>query len=104
MTYSEAKNYLLHCIDEAKSKDWASGIKFALATIEKATERYKPITLQERDAEPRRLKAILDVETNDIYILKTTKGFAEEYMGMTIEDREADKKTDDYYRGAQEEY
>lgn len=73
MTYSEAKNYLLHCIDEAKSKDWASGIKFALATIEKATERYKPVTLQEHDAEPRRLKAILDMETNDIYILKTTK-------------------------------
>lgn len=39
MTYSEAKNYLLHCVDEAKSKDWASGIKFALATIEKATEQ-----------------------------------------------------------------
>lgn len=38
ITYEEAKNYLLHCIDEAKSKDWASGIKFALATIEKATE------------------------------------------------------------------
>ena len=43
MTYPEAKNYLLHCIDEAKSKDWASGIKFALVTIEKAIERYKPI-------------------------------------------------------------
>jgi len=39
MTYAEAKNYLLHCVDEAKSKDWASGIKFALATIEKATEQ-----------------------------------------------------------------
>lgn len=36
MTYSEAKNYLLHCIDEAKSKDWADGIKFALIIIEKA--------------------------------------------------------------------
>ena len=38
MTYTEAKNYLLHCIDEAKSKDWASGIKFALIILEKATE------------------------------------------------------------------
>ena len=38
MTYEEAKNYLLHCVDEAKSKDWASGIKFALATIEATTE------------------------------------------------------------------
>ena len=53
-------------------------------TIKETTERYKPIILQEHDAEPRRLKAILDVKTNDIYILKTTKGFAEG-MGMTIE-------------------
>lgn len=95
MTYAEAKNYLLHCIDEAKSQDWASGIKFALATIEKATERYKPVTLQEHDAEPRRLKAILDMETNDIYVLKTTKEFAEEYMGMTIEDRNVDEESED---------
>jgi hypothetical protein len=51
--------------------------------------RYKPIILQEHDAEPRRLKAILDVKTNDIYILETTKGFAEG-MGMTIEIRESD--------------
>lgn len=36
MTYAEAKNYLLHCIDEAKSKDWAAGIKFALTIIENA--------------------------------------------------------------------
>ncbi len=50
------------------------------------TGRYKPIILQEHDAEPRRLKAILDVETNGIYILETTKVFAES-MGMTIEDR-----------------
>lgn len=49
------------------------------------TERYKPIILQEHDAEPRTMRAILDVETNDIYILETTKGFAES-MGMTIEE------------------
>lgn len=49
------------------------------------TERYKPIILQEHAAEPIRVKAILDVETNDIYILKTTKGFAES-MGMIMEE------------------
>lgn len=38
MTYTEAKSYLFHCIDEAKSKDWADGIKFALIIIEKAIE------------------------------------------------------------------
>lgn len=49
------------------------------------SQRYKPIILQEHDAEPRTMRAILDTETNDIYILKTTKGFAES-MGMTIEE------------------
>jgi len=58
---------------------------------EKTTERYKPIILQEHDAEPRRLKAILDTETNDIYILETTRGFAE-HMGMIIEEVNADEK------------
>lgn len=48
--------------------------------------KYKPIILQEHDAEPRTMRAILDVETNDIYILETTKGFAKS-MGMTIEGR-----------------
>ena len=59
-------------------------------TILEAT-RFRPIVLQEHDAEPRRLKAILDVKTNGIYILETTKGFAES-MGMTIEDRNADEE------------
>lgn len=54
-------------------------------------ERYEPIILQEHDAEPRRLKAILDMETNDIYILETTKGFAEG-MGMTIEIKESESE------------
>lgn len=58
--------------------------------IKGITERYKPIILQEHDAEPRRLKAILDVETNGIYILETTKVFAES-MGITIENRNADE-------------
>lgn len=49
------------------------------------TQRYKRIILQEHDAEPRTMRAILDMETNDIYILETTKGFAE-HMGMTIEE------------------
>lgn len=59
-------------------------------TRTETTERYKPIILQEHDAEPRRLKAILDVETNGIYVLETTKGFIES-MGITIEDRNADE-------------
>ena len=58
---------------------------------EETVERYKPIILQEHDAEPRTMRAILDVETNDIYILETTKGFAEG-MGMTIEEVNLDAK------------
>ena len=61
--------------------------------IRETTERYKPITLQEHDAEPRRLKAILDTKTNGIYILETTKEFAE-YMGITIEDRNDDAESE----------
>lgn len=56
-------------------------------------KRYKPIILHEHDAEPIKLKAILDVETDSIYILETTKGFAED-MGMTIEEVEEDEDGD----------
>lgn len=66
----------------------------ALKMKQETIERYKPIILQEHDAEPRRLKSILDVKTNDIYILKTTKGFVE-YMGITIEDRNVDGEGED---------
>lgn len=48
-------------------------------------KRYKPIILHEHDAEPRKLRAILDTKTDKIYILETTKGFAES-MGMNIEE------------------
>ena len=53
-------------------------------TISEAT-RFKPIVLQEHDAEPRRLRAILDTKTEDIYVLETTLGFIKT-MGMTIEE------------------
>lgn len=56
-------------------------------------KRYKPIILQEQDAEPRKLRAILDMKTDGIYILETTKGFAED-MGMTIEEVEEDEDDD----------
>lgn len=56
-------------------------------------KRYKPIILHEHDAEPIKLRAILDRETDSIYILETTKGFAEA-MGMTIEEVEEDEDSD----------
>lgn len=58
-------------------------------TISEAT-RFKPIILQEHDAEPRRMKAILDTETDYIYIMETTVGFVES-MGMTIKERGYDE-------------
>lgn len=49
-------------------------------------QRYKPIILQEHDAEPRTMKAIIDTETDEIYVRKLTRKDAE-ILGMTIEDR-----------------
>ena len=48
-----------------------------ILNYEEKMPRYKSIILQEHDAEPRTLRAILDTETNNIYILETTKGFVE---------------------------
>lgn len=56
-------------------------------------KRYKPIILHEHDAEPIKLRAILDVKTGGIYILETTKEFAEG-MGMTIKEVNADEDGD----------
>lgn len=47
--------------------------------------RYKPIIMQEHDAESRRLRAILDTATDEIYIYKLTKQTAD-FLGITIED------------------
>ena len=49
--------------------------------------RYKPIILQEHDAESRRLKSILDTETEEIYVRTLTKQTAD-YLGITIEEGE----------------
>ena len=74
-------------------------IKKVIETImdefnDQRAERYKPIILQEHDAEPRTLRAILDTETDEIYLCKLTRRFAE-CMGMTIEEVNADGKTED---------
>lgn len=52
-------------------------------------QRYKPIILQEHDAEPRTMRAILDTATDEIYICKLTRQGAE-ILGMTIEEVNAD--------------
>ena len=51
--------------------------------------RYRPIILQENDAEPRRLRAILDTATEEIYVRMLTKQGAD-ILGITIE--ESDKE------------
>lgn len=48
-------------------------------------QRYKPIILQEHDAEPRTMRAILDTATDEIYVCKLTRQGAE-ILGMTIEE------------------
>lgn len=56
---------------------------------EETTERYKPIILQEHDAEPRTMRAILDTATDEIYVCKLSRQGAE-ILGMTIEEVNAD--------------
>lgn len=46
--------------------------------------RYKPVILQEHDAEPRRLNAILDTKTMEVYVKAALIGF-------TIEEVDADE-------------
>jgi hypothetical protein len=61
--------------------------KMAIKALE--AQRYKPIILQEHDAEPRTMKAIIDTETDEIYICRLTRQGAE-LLGMTIEEVNAD--------------
>lgn len=56
---------------------------------EEKLPRYKSIILQEHDANPRTLRAILDTETEEIYVCKLTTQGAE-LLGMTIEEVNAD--------------
>lgn len=51
--------------------------------------RYKPVILQEHDAEPRTMRAILNTATDEIYVCKLTRQGAE-ILGMTIEEVNAD--------------
>jgi len=56
-----------------------------ILNYEEKLQRYKPIILQEHDAEPRSMMAIIDTETDEIYVCKLTKRSAE-FLGMTIEE------------------
>lgn len=57
---------------------------------EETTERYKPIILQEHDAEPRRLRAILDTATDEIYVCELTRQGAD-ILGITIEEKKNER-------------
>lgn len=58
-----------------------------ILNYEEKSPRFKPIILQEHDAEPRKMRAIIDTTTDEIYICKLTKQGAE-LLGMTIEEVE----------------
>ena len=58
-------------------------LEMAIKALEQ--QRYKPIILQEHDAEPRTMRAILDTATYEIYVCKLTRQGAE-ILGMTIEE------------------
>lgn len=83
-------------------EDWLSevnltkeNIKIAFAGLRATaleSQRYKPIILQEHDAEPRTMKAIIDTATDEIYVCKLTKQGAK-ILGMTIEEVNADEQS-----------
>lgn len=86
MTNEKAREVLQEQIDRYGQEYDAEGIE-ALEIAIKALEqqRYKPIILQEHDAEPRTMRAILDTATYEIYVCKLTRQGAE-ILGMTIEE------------------
>lgn len=55
--------------------------------------RYRPIILQEHDAEPRRMKSLLDTATEEIYVRMLTKQGAD-ILGITIEESDIDGDDD----------
>jgi len=95
MTNEEAIEYNKNLIEYMKITDKESEYKFleenyealdmAIQALE--SQRYKPIILQEHDAEPRTMRAILDTATQEIFVCKLTKQGAE-ILGMTIEEVE----------------
>lgn len=54
-------------------------------------QKYKPIILQEHDAEPRTMRAIMDMETEEIYVYGYSKRTVD-MVGMTIEKVTADEE------------
>lgn len=86
MTNEEAKKIIKQFRDrQGNSSDDIEAFDMAIKSL-----RYRPIILQEHDAEPRRMRAILDTKTEEIYVYKLTRKDAELFR-MTIEEDENDK-------------
>lgn len=85
MTKEEAVKILKGAIKKPNTKDGYLGQALDMAIQALESQRYKPIILQEHDAEPRTMRAIMDTETEEIYVNKLTRQDAEIY-GMTIEE------------------
>lgn len=79
-------------VPQDNSKELKEAYDMAIQALE--SQRYKPIILQEHDAEPRTMRAILDTETEEIYVCKLTRQGAEIY-GMTIEEVRQNDNADD---------
>lgn len=85
MTLAEAKKiiksecYIADLLDLDRTQMVNTALDMAIQAL-----RYRPIILQEHDAEPRRLRAILDTATEEIYVCRLTKQGAD-ILGITIE-------------------
>lgn len=73
------------CTPDRNNPEWVRMETANLMAIKAL--RYQPIILQEHDAEPRRLRAILDTVTEEIYVCRLTKQDADD-ANTTIEEVE----------------
>lgn len=78
--YKNCYNY-----ETKQIEDYSMRKEFEAKELASKALRYKPVILQEHDAESRRLKAILDTATEEIYVKKMTKRGAD-LLGITIEE------------------
>lgn len=78
--YENCYNYETQQIEDVSMRR-----EFEAKELASKALRYKPVILQEHDAEPRRLKAILDTATEEIYVCQLTKRCADN-LGITIEE------------------
>lgn len=86
MTNEEARRILIQDTESLKANPLVTVDDCLYEALDMAIKalRYKPITLKETDSEPRTLKAILDTETDEVYIRQATIEYWENVRGREV--------------------